>query len=188
MVLAFLQGEIDSPRFGSMYYTWLYNFRLNRADLIDNADLASQEQNAIRIELLKAVRGYRAGKLLFRGFPADVRWLRISLTPEEFPTMKYANHETWVVLSGGSRLVIDGGRNIECIPAGEDANVNIRAVTSALKNGKRYPPLIGVRGEKGDIILTEGHTRATAYVVAELRENVELLSGSSPLMKNWAFY
>jgi hypothetical protein len=37
------------------------------------------------------------------------------------------------------------------------------------------------------LILIEGTTRSTAYVLAETN-SVEVFVGSSPLMPNWAFY
>jgi hypothetical protein len=37
-------------------------------------------------------------------------------------------------------------------------------------------------------VLIEGHTRATAYALAQLPERIECIVGSSPIMNQWAFY
>lgn len=43
MVLAFLQAEIDSARFGSIYQAILANSGLDRVSVIDNPDRNSQQ-------------------------------------------------------------------------------------------------------------------------------------------------
>jgi hypothetical protein len=191
MVLAFLRGEIKSPRFGALYkpcFDHLHPFGFSPQNLVENADLRSPRDNAQRIQILKAVRGYRANQWLFTGFPNDVFWRRVVLEPADLNTVKYANYPTWVTLSGGTRIVADGAKSIDSVAAAEDANRNIKAVADDLRSGKRYAELIGVDGEAGEIILAEGHTRATAYAVAQLPERIECIVGSSPNMRNWAFY
>jgi hypothetical protein len=188
MVLAFLQAEIDSTRFGPMYAGILANSGIDRRMLIDRADLNSAQDNRIREELLKLVRGYGNDTFLFRGFPNDVRWRKVALEPQDWDAVKYANYPTWVTLSGGTRIVADGARNIESVAAAEDANRNIKAVAADVRTGKRYPELIGVSSLTGEIILVEGHTRATAYALAQLPNSVECIVGSSPMMSMWAFY
>jgi hypothetical protein len=188
MVLAFLQAEIDSTRFGSTYAAILANFGIDRRLLIDRAELNSAQDNWARKELLKLVRGYRNDSLLFRGFPAAAQWRRVGLEAADWNNVKYANHPTWVSLSGGTRIVADGARNIDSVVVAEDANRNIKAVAADLITGKRYPELIGVSGLSSEIILVEGHTRATAYALAGLPECAECIVGSSPTMRTWAFY
>lgn len=190
MVLAFIKAEVDSPRFGTPYqqgFEQVSSRGITRHMLIDNPDLASTQQNGWRIGFLRAVRGYRANTLLFPGFPEIVSWRRVGLEPADFSRLKYANHPTWAALSGGTRLVVNGARNVDRVVV-EDANDNIRSVEAALRRGVRYPELIGVDGDGGDIILVEGHTRATAYVLAQLPDRVECIVGSSPAMNNWRFY
>jgi len=188
MVLAFLKAEIDSPRFGSYYGAILTQWGLDRTLLIDRADLGNMKDNQIRTELLKAVRGYTAGQYLFAGFPPNVQWRRTDLEPTELKRLKYANFPTWVTLSSGSRLVSEGAKNIDTIQAAENADVNIKAVAEQLRRGKRYPELIVVQGPGEDLIVVEGHTRATAYVLAEHAEPIPLLVGTSSLLHQWAFY
>jgi hypothetical protein len=188
VVLAFLKAEIDSPRFGPIYVDILQNSELDRTALIERANLSSDADNRTRLELLKTVRGYRADAYLFRNFPADTRWRRVDLTPVDVGNLKYANFPTWTKLSGGTRLVADGARNIDRIQTAENANANIKAVAKAVAAGQRYPELITVEASDGALILVEGHTRATAYVVAALPEPVACFVGSSRRMRIWAFY
>jgi hypothetical protein len=61
-------------------------------------------------------------------------------------------------------------------------------VAKAVAAGQRYPELITVEASDGALILVEGHTRATAYVVAALPEPVACFVGSSRRMRIWAFY
>lgn len=188
MVLAFLQAEIDSTRFGPTYAAVLANSGINRRLLIDRGNLNSLQDNWTRKELLKLVRGYGNDSLLFRGFPNNVQWRRVALEHQDWDTVKYANHATWVSLSGGTRIVADGARNIDTIAAAEEANKNIKAVAADLRSGKRYSELIGAEGLNGEIVLLEGHTRATAYALARMPECVECILGSSPMISSWAFY
>jgi len=188
VVLAFLKAEIDSPRFGPAVAKILDNSGLGRAMLIDNADLANPGHNRLRTELLKAVRGYRAGLYLFKGFPGDVRWRRVELLPGDVGNLRYANFPTWVALSNGSRLVADGAANIDRIQTAENVNASIKTVAAAVTAGQRYAELIAVEAHDGSLILVEGHTRATAYVLARVAEPVHCFVGSSPTMRPWAFY
>jgi len=188
VVFAFLQAEIDSARFGPIYQTILANSGLDRHSIIDSPDRNSQQANHIRRELLRLIRGYGASQALFAGFPIDVTWRRVALGQTDLSQLKYANCPPWVELSRGTRLVVEGATNIGPDTPAEDAAVNIRAVAKDLKRGKQYAELIGVDGQSGDIILMEGHTRATAYAVAQLPDRIECLVGSSPSMSRWAFY
>jgi hypothetical protein len=188
MVIAFLKAEIDSPRFGPTYQDILIRSGLDRTLIVDQANLENMKENRIRAELLKLVRGYTANQFLFTGFPQNAQWRRADLEPTELHRLKYANFETWTTLSGGSRLVVDGAQNIDTIQTGENADANIKAVAEQLKLGNRYPELIVVQGQGEDLIIVEGHTRATAYVLAEHAEPIPLLIGTSPHLRQWAFY
>lgn len=203
IVLAFVQAEIDSARYGELYSGTLLNSGLDRQSLVDAPNLRSARDNLVRRDLLRAIRGYPSGTLLFTGFPTNVLWRRTTIMPDEFRILKYAKYPSWEALSGGSRLVVDGARNVavQIVVRGPDANSiaqiereiadgkrNITAVANEIKNGKRYPPLIAVEDEGGFLILIEGHTRATAYALAQVNEPIEILVGSSPDMMNWVFY
>lgn len=188
IVVAFVQAEIDSVRFGQYYAAFLSSRGLERFSIIDRPNLQSDSDNLLRRAMLTAVRGYDNRSALFTRFPQHVTWRRVAIEPAEAHKLKYANYETWVQLSAGSRLVVDGAKRLEGIHVGESAKENINALADDLRAGKRYPPLIAVQGEEGFLILVEGHTRATAYVLAQSVQPMEVFVGSSPQMKLWAFY
>jgi hypothetical protein len=186
MVLAFLQAEIDSPR-------WRSDYEVDRPfdlSVIDHFNNRSPQANKTRRELLGRCRGYGRNGGLFTGFPAAVIWHRIILEQADPPRLKYMNHPHWVRLSSGTRLVIDGAKNFrssEC-PV-EEAFAHIPAIVEDVKGGKRYPPLIGVYEKDTEgIILIEGHSRATAYAIVQLPSQFECIVGSSPTINTWAFH
>jgi hypothetical protein len=183
VVLAFVQAKIDSARFGAHYAAFLSHSGLERGSIVDQPNLQSEWENRVRRELLTAVRGYGNRTFLFNGFPQNVTWRRVAIEVEDADKLKYANYDTWVQLSGGSRLVVDGAKRIDAIKVGENANENIKAVADDLRAGKRYPSLIAVESEGGLLILVEGHIRATAYVLARIAQPIEIFVGSSPKMK-----
>jgi len=191
MVLAFLKAEIDSPRYEQVYRQKISALGFSQTQLIESADLHNDHQNMERIKLLGEVRGYGANSYLFHGFPNDVSWQRVRLEQPEIARLKYAKHYTWIILSNGTRLVRDGASNIDKIQVPDvncTINENVKKVVAGIQNGKSYSELIAVSGFDDDLILIEGHTRATAYVLSKYTQPVTLLVGTSARMRNWAFY
>ena len=79
MVLAFLQAEVDSPRFG-----YLARKAVGDMKLIANPRLDEPRENASRRTALQRYRGFGSNDLLFRGFPAEVAtWERMRLTRDD---------------------------------------------------------------------------------------------------------
>jgi hypothetical protein len=191
MVLAFLRAEVESSRFGRPYqncFDALKKFGINQEHLLGEADLHSVQHNSIRKDILRIARGYGDSQLLFRSFPDDATWRCIALERTDLGKLKYGNWPPWPDFSGGTRRVVDGAANIDSFDLGNRTNNVILAVAADVRAGKRYAELIGAEGEGGDIILIEGHVRATAYVLAQLPEGVECIVGSSPAMHTWAAY
>ncbi len=186
MILAFLRAEYHSPRFKALIRRALGG----NADLLHRPRLDDAAENRARKAALAAVRGYGNNEYLFRGFPSDVEWTLVSLTRDELGDLLYANYPTWVELSGGTRAIRDGAKNVDLINVREEANTNIRAVVREVASGRQYPPLIfaGECSTTG-LVLVEGHTRATAYFL-EMPEGaeIEVIVGSSGAMRSWAFY
>ena len=190
MVLEFLRAEVDSPRFGLAYsglFDQLRAHMITKHSLLVVADLNSSRDNDLRAQILGAVRGYRRNCLLFDGFPDDVTWRRVELQSSDWVRVNYANEPTWVALSGGTRRVADGANNIDLISAG-NANGHIRSLAAELRKGKRYPSLIGVENDKGEIVLAEGHCRATACALVEPTGASACLIGRSPGIRKWRYY
>jgi hypothetical protein len=134
MVLAFLQAEIDSPRFqASIPQVPGVNFRA----LVESADLRSDRENAIRRRILGAYRGF--GTLLFESFPNDLDWHRARLTVDELGAARYANYPTWVTLSAGTRRIADGALNIGNVPLPDelDPTEHVLAIAAPLRRAGR---------------------------------------------------
>jgi hypothetical protein len=191
MIAAFLRAEIDSSRYGDNFVrTGLAELGFDRG-LIDAANLTDPVENGVRRRLLD-YRGYQARIALFAGFPLDVRWRRVRLEGPDFEAMQYINDAVtptphWTDLSDGTRLVSVGARNLRQVPV-DAAPRQIAAIAEALRNGVRFPQLIAAQHSDGYLILIEGHSRATAYIMEGFAGEVEAFVGSSPAMSRWVFY
>ena len=182
MVLAFLQAEINSPNWRKHVMQTLSALGQDEK-LISEPDLSSKEQSALRARLL-GFRGYKLNRALFLRFPIDVRWQLVELNRDDLSKLLYLNNEpTWQALSEGTRSVIAGARNIR---SGAKSNASIEGVVAAIKRGDRFPPIIAVEKED-QLVLVEGHTRATAYVITGYQP-VQAIVGSSPSMQRWYWY
>jgi hypothetical protein len=186
VVLAFLQAEIDSPRWAKYYPVALAESGVNRTELIDRADLKDEAANGVRRALLGRVRGFGLNKLLFTGFPDDVQWRLVRLSAAELTILKYANCRPWNELSHGTRSVTDGAKDLAAMDA--ETKCSIKSIAEGVRACHTSPPLIAVESNDGFLVLVEGHRRATAYVAAGLRGNIDLLVGSSPGISGWQLY
>jgi len=185
MVVAFLRAEIDSSRFGKHIRIRLAERGLDR-HLIDEPNLADVGENSIRKQILASFRGYGVGRFLFDRFPEDATWRRVRLELHDFETLRYADYKTWVDFSDGTRLVSIGGRNFRRLPH-DSETCHMNAITEALRNGVRFPELIAAQHHDGSLILIEGHSRATVYVMEQF-EDVDVLVASSLSMPKWFYY
>jgi hypothetical protein len=188
MIALFLRTELASDR-------WRDALRelLDRAGLpesvITDPDLDDPAENRARQQLLTGHRGYDTRTDYFPGFPDDVRWEWMSITPAELAAVRYIEYDYWVELSGGTRLPADAAARIR-------ASVAVFGVSSdrplsmarAIAEGARFPPLILVAtGSSGGLVMLEGHVRLTAFMLCpgRLPPEIEVLVGSSPGMADW---
>jgi hypothetical protein len=185
MVAAFLRAEINSSRYDDHILAPLRQQGLSRR-LIDEPNLADAAENVLRKRLLD-FRGFRVRNALFTRFPMDAQWRRVTLEPDDLGRLRYANYPTWVELSGGTRLVNDGARNFRGLPD-EPNTHHICAIAEACRNGIRFPELITAEAHDGSLILIEGHSRATAYLMEGFTDDIEALVASSPTIHRWEFY
>jgi hypothetical protein len=189
MVALFLRAELPSAR-------WQDDLRalLEHAGLPDSVvtapDLGDDTGNQARLRLLTAHRGYSTRTEIFEGFPDDVRWQWMAITPAELAGVRYIDYDYWVELSGGTRLAVDAAARIRAgvAPFGVPNN-RVLGMAQALTDGARFPPLILVTtGLGGDgLVVLEGHARLTAFMLAhdQLPPELEVLVGSSPTMTRW---
>jgi hypothetical protein len=186
MISAFLQAEIDSPRWGPCVKAKLTHLGSGRL-LIDSPNLKDAAENLRRKQVLDCYRCYQPRKDIFTGFPLDVTWYRAELQAQDFQTMQYMAHRYWSELSNGTRLVSVGARNFPGY-ACDRRFLHIGAIIHDIRDGKRFAPLIAAQHHGGHLVLIEGHCRATAYTVEGYAGLVEAFVSSSPSMNEWEFY
>jgi hypothetical protein len=187
MVLAFLKAEVDSRLYGATVRRFCERRGRDRR-LIDEGDLADGEANCLRREILGDFRGFDRNALLFANFPPDVAWSRARLSVRELGDTKYAGWPNWVKLTHGTRLVAEGAKNAaNPFYASEELRTHVPASEEALLAGARFPELILVgRTDSEELVLLEGHKRATAYVrTLDPRDELEIILGSSEGIDRW---
>ena len=190
MVLVFLKAEIAVPPYQGSIERALNAQGYTRA-IIDNADFKNTGENLARTQCLSCSRGFRRNDWLFKGFPDNVIWQRISLSIEELGRVKYINQDGFVKASGHTRLVSDGARNLDGNTFPEDTISKIKGIEGELRQGHRFPELIVVGiSETSSLILVEGHKRATAYMRAAecFPEGVEIIAGLSEGADSWLWH
>ena len=184
VVLAFLQAEVDSPRWGPCYRSILQERGWDRNNLIDAPNLSDTQANRDRISLLGAVRGYGRGTGLFCSFPGDTKWRRVLVELPDLQRLKYIGEDQdWFRLSSGTRLVQDGARNLETDPR---IAARVSQTQQEIEQGRCRAALILVETNSGEIVVLEGNTRATAYAILFDR-SFSAFIGTSPLMNVWPF-
>jgi hypothetical protein len=188
IVLTFLKAEINSA-YGQSILQLCQIFGATSQELIDRADLDSDYYNAVRGAVLDCYRGYLRRTLLFAGFPKNVTWRRVELEPHELGRLKYIDDKDkdWMSYSQKTRLP---QRVVERIARGELPGLEkkVCGIQEKLRRGELLPEIIAADGENGDLILIEGHCRATAYVGLNWSENIPMFLGSSPQMPNWYYF
>jgi hypothetical protein len=162
----------------------LHELSLDRVSLIDVTDLADARAGATRKDVLGAVRGYGRDKALFTGFPRATTWRRVQVEPSDFHRLKcISKDERWSKLTAGTRLIQQAARNLDVHP---ELAVRVRSAIERIEQRLSVAELIMVETNSSDLILVEGHTRATAYVVLSDRAFPAFI-GTSPLMSRWHF-
>jgi hypothetical protein len=193
MIAAFVNGEIDSEDFGPGYRAGLHMLDLSRRDF---DHLAPARQKDVYRCILRRARGY-PDEMLFHGVPRDVIWHRGVLTMSEVGGLRYidesrTNSRTWTELSQGTRLVRDGATNAAIEPL-TDVKKKIRDLVAKLVSSRSTIGDLIVVGTERDspLVLLEGHTRATAYLLARrsLPDEVSVVVGTSAQFPmTWPFF
>jgi hypothetical protein len=188
MVATFLRGELDSSRFGPALHRALEragaSTRVVRQPLLDD-----DRENLLRLGLLDELRAYVRREGLFGGFPDDVCWQRVAVTPEELGSVRYIRYDYWIELSGGSRLATDAARRIR---AGSESfgvsNAGFRELAVELADGAAMSELIMVTaGGSSSLVVLEGHARLTALALRPdvVPPELVVLCGTSTAMTRW---
>jgi hypothetical protein len=198
VVAAFLRAELNSPRYRSTVLLLLDKAGAP-ARILENPDLADAGENDLRGRILGAYRGW-PDRLLFLRFPRAARWRRAVLAQADLSRVMYVNDDPrlpgretwdkvcWFDLAGGTRFVKDGAANVNRgrpAPGYEPVFRNIVATADALRRGAEVPELILARQSvTSPLLIIEGHTRATAYVLSA-RERIPVFIGEAPGLDRW---
>jgi hypothetical protein len=185
MVALFLRTELPAARFRDNLQALLKSHGLPER-VVTDPNLDDDAENQARLRLLTAHRGYSTRTGLFEGFPDDVRWQWMTITPAELARVRYIDYDYWVELSGGTRLPVDAVPRIRAgvAPFGVPSDWAL-GMAAEVTHGARFPPLILITtGPGGDLVVLEGHARLTAFMLARdrLPPELEVLVGSSPAM------
>jgi hypothetical protein len=185
MVAAFLRAEARSHRFAPKMELFRLHLGAERS-VIETPNIRDAAENALRLRIL-AYRGY-PGQFLFAGFP-QVTWHRVRLEPSDFERMRCANEKaTLVPLTGPSRLIADGARSFQPGSPAAAPMAHVGLIVDAIRNGETFPELIAAQDRDGSLILIEGHSRATAYMIAGRTEGAEALVARAESFALWRYY
>jgi len=187
MVALFLRTELPAARFRDKLEALLDQAGLPER-LITAPNLDDPAENQAREQLLTQHREYGTRTGLFDGFPHDVCWEWMAITPAELAAVRYVDYDYRVELSGGTCLAIDAAPRIRAgvAPFGVSSDWALHG-----PGGRRrspVPPLILVTtGPSGGLVVLEGHVRLTAYMLCpdRLPPELEVLVGSSPGAAGW---
>ncbi len=193
VILAWLQAEIESPDFQA----YLVGNPPNPANLslalkaARSPDLRDHAQNDLRRQIITSVYGFGQGSGSFEGLAHDISWRRLHLTTDEVGHMLYARREgAWHLLSPATRRVAEGATNVGHVYTGDSTNMVVLSLASGLcHSDKKVPELIALRRPDDQLVLLEGHARATAIVLEAHRftGGVHAYVGAGPSVANWPY-
>ena len=191
MIAVFLATELASVRHGPSLRELLVGQGLPEHILLA-PHLTNPPESNWRRQLFDVYRGYGSRVGLFAGFPDDVRWEWVTLTPSELLRVMYIAYDYWVELSGGSRLAADAPARIRAGAApfrvSSEWAIGFGEIFAA---GARFPPLIVVSGGPSTrLVVLEGHARLTAFAMRPdaLPSELDVMLGTSPHMAQWGLY
>jgi hypothetical protein len=193
MVALFLRTELSATRFRDALRALLERAGLPER-VVTDPDLDDPAENQARWQLLTWHRDYGTRTGLFNGFPDDVCWEWMAITPAELARVRYIDYDYWVELSGGTRLAVDAAPRIRAgvAPFGVASDWAL-GMAEAVADRARFPPLILVTsgpGSDGEFVVLEGHARLTAFLLCpdRLPPELEVLVGASPAMTRWGLW
>ncbi len=186
MISVFLTSEIHSTRFRQNLLSILEKYKAPETLLL-NPDLLNNEENELRRKIFSEHRGYGNKTELFENFPANVKWEKVTLSPEDLRHIKLLNGPYWRNLSDQTRSAEIVAHKIK-----EDkTHERILDAAKALSEGETFPPLILVSNHKdGDVVVLEGQLRLTAYLMepANAPEEISAIIGYSPDFTQWDLF
>lgn len=194
VILAWLQAEIESVVF-QQYLAGeppnpVYLAQALRAARSPN--LRDPDQNELRRKIIVKTHGFGLGIKSFEGLANDIQWRRARVTSHEVGEMLYASgHPAWTNLAPVTRKVAEGASNVGHVFSGDQTNMLVLALALRIADSNPAPALpevICLRRPDSQLVIMEGHTRATAIMLEAHRiPQVNVYVGASPSVASWAY-
>ena len=194
VILAWLQAEIESVAF-QQYLAGeppnpVYLAQALRAARSPN--LRDADQNELRRKIVVKTHGFGLGLKSFEGLANDIQWRRARVTSHEVGEMLYASgHAAWTALAPATRKVAEGASNVGHVFTGDQTNMLVLALALRIADSNPAPALpeiICLRRPDSQLVIMEGHTRATAIMLEAHRiPQVNVYVGTSPSVSGWAY-
>jgi hypothetical protein len=184
MVLTFVRAEVESTDIGDSCRKSMALLGIDRVRDIDHGIATDPNQNRLRGSLLQILRGYN-DNALFLKYPAKVEWRLVEAEVGELRDFKYAAVPSLIIISGETRRVGDGAKTVVAGTAEGKFSSRVMGTVASIKNSEPLPDMIAVESDDKQIVLLDGHGRATAYVISEYAQPIKVLIGTSPLINQW---
>ena len=182
VIAEFLRAEFYQPEFD--------RYRQEFSDVVMNANLEDERQNAVRKALLFRRRGR-----LWRELPSDTQWWEIHFQPEDLPRVRAFPRKQWRKFAAGdfymTRMVARIRTTVESRQSSWFSE-KVRSVAADLQD-HRVPNsvlLIGV-DERSPLTIIEGnHRMAAAMLVSpeSVSQQFRFYCGLSPKMTQCCWY
>lgn len=185
MVASWLRAECDSPRFAKPIKNAVARGAIKQT-LITNPDLASTDDNAQRLALLR-----RVSRDNLRRFPwQSMRWHQLQLESKNEVGQLYTNPGmVWLAISHGTRQLSRAAEFIASIPETHDPHSHVLAIQERIAAGEKLEPPILVTSDAQltrPLVILEGSLRLVAHYLAESSSlPVSCLVGISPRIESW---
>ena len=167
MVGAFLKGELNSTRFSPALRNVMNELGADEK-IITEPDLQNESENLLRKRIFGKFRGYGENQMLFEGFPQDVQWKRVKLSPQEVLQIHYITYSYWDEISKQTHSPVVAAETIRSgVEIFGQSNEGFLNATQFLRDGGKFPELVLVaKNETAPLTVLEGHLRLTAYALA----------------------
>lgn len=182
VISEFLRSEFHHPEFEE--------YRQDFAHLVEEPDLSSDRENALRRAFLFLRRG-----AMWRELPEDTQWYEVKLSGEDLARIRFFPRAQWRRVAEGSFYVNDiiDSLRAKCQEfPDDDFFQKLRRISNPVQEGKvnRTVLLIGVDRQSPLTILDGNHRMAAAMLAQSpgALENFQFICGLSPAMTRCCWY
>jgi hypothetical protein len=194
VILAWLQAEIESVTFQQYLAGEPPNpvFLAQALRAARSPNLRDADQNELRRKIIVKTHGFGLGIKSFEGLANDIQWRRARVTSHEVGEMLYASgHPAWTALAPVTRKVAEGASNVGHVFSGDQTNMLVLALALRIADSNpppALPEIICLRRPDSQLVIMEGHTRATAIMLEAHRiPQVTVYVGASPSVASWVY-